>query len=69
MFLPPVVTDLTGRVRRFRTAVLAAYPGARTFSFRSATMAQGRLVAYAGDGLQVASYDEELAAALRTITR
>ncbi|WP_410811007.1 glycosyltransferase 87 family protein [Micromonospora sp. 067-2] len=46
--------------------LLAAYPGTRTFSFRSASMAQGRLVAYAPDGRQIASYDDELAAALRT---
>ncbi|MET8351361.1 MULTISPECIES: glycosyltransferase 87 family protein [unclassified Micromonospora] len=49
--------------------LLAAYPGTRTFSFRSANMAQGRLVAYASDGQPIASYDEELAAALRTTTR
>lgn len=49
--------------------LLAAYPGSRTFSFRSANMAQGRLVAYASDGQPIASYDEELAAALRTSTR
>ncbi|MDO3702830.1 glycosyltransferase 87 family protein [Micromonospora sp. C28SCA-DRY-2] len=45
--------------------LLAAYPGTRTFSFRSATMAHGRLVAYAADGQPIASYDEELAAAFR----
>ncbi len=44
--------------------LLAAYPGVRTFSFRSATMTHGRLVAYAADGRQLASYDDELAAAL-----
>ncbi|WP_433126008.1 glycosyltransferase 87 family protein [Micromonospora sp. CA-240977] len=49
--------------------LLDAYPGSRTFSFRSANMAQGRLVAYAADGQPIASYDEELAAALRTATR
>ncbi|GAB3941544.1 glycosyltransferase 87 family protein [Micromonospora vulcania] len=49
--------------------LLAAYPGTRTFSFRSASMAQGRLVAYAADGQPIADYDEELAAALRTATR
>ncbi|MGC4811924.1 glycosyltransferase 87 family protein [Micromonospora sp. DT228] len=49
--------------------LLEAYPGSRTFSFRSASMAQGRLVAYASDGQPIASYDEELAAALRTATR
>ncbi|MGC4864239.1 glycosyltransferase 87 family protein [Micromonospora sp. DT53] len=49
--------------------LLAAYPGTRTFSFRSATMAHGRLVAYASDGQRIASYDDELAAALRTTTR
>ncbi len=45
--------------------LLAAYPGVRTFSFRSATMAHGRLVAYAADGRELATYDDELAAALR----
>ncbi|MDG4805354.1 glycosyltransferase 87 family protein [Micromonospora sp. WMMD1120] len=49
--------------------LLAAYPGTRTFSFRAATMAQGRLVAYAADGRPIASYDDELAAALRTTSR
>ncbi|MET8365652.1 glycosyltransferase 87 family protein [Micromonospora sp. NPDC005194] len=49
--------------------LLAAYPGTRTFSFRSASMAQGRLVAYAVDGQPIASYDDELAAALETATR
>ncbi|TNH22922.1 DUF2029 domain-containing protein [Micromonospora orduensis] len=49
--------------------LLPAYPGTRTFSFRSATMAQGRLVAYASDGQPIASYDDELADALRTATR
>ncbi|MBY8874245.1 glycosyltransferase 87 family protein [Micromonospora sp. PLK6-60] len=43
--------------------LLAAYPGSRTFSFRSATMTHGRLVAYAPDGRPIASYDDELAAA------
>ena len=45
------------------------YPGARTFSFRSANMAHGRLVAYDPDGQPIASYDDELAAALRATTR
>ncbi|MEU7995898.1 glycosyltransferase 87 family protein [Micromonospora sp. NPDC049060] len=44
--------------------LLAPYPGPRTFSFRSATMTHGRLVAYAADGRPIATYDEELAAAL-----
>ncbi|MEH1100285.1 glycosyltransferase 87 family protein [Micromonospora sp. CPCC 205561] len=44
--------------------LLAPHPGPRTFSFRAATMAHGRLVAYAADGRAIASYDEELAAAL-----
>lgn len=44
--------------------LLVAHPGPRTFSFRSATMTHGRLVAYAADGRPLASYDEELAAAL-----
>ncbi|MEV7225852.1 glycosyltransferase 87 family protein [Polymorphospora sp. NPDC051019] len=43
--------------------LLAAYPGSRTFSFRAATMAHGRLVAYAADGRPLATYDDELAAA------
>ncbi|MEV4663921.1 glycosyltransferase 87 family protein [Micromonospora echinofusca] len=43
--------------------LLAPHPGPRTFSFRSATMAHGRLVAYAADGRPIATYDEELAAA------
>ncbi|WP_446215504.1 glycosyltransferase 87 family protein [Micromonospora sp. IBHARD004] len=45
--------------------LLAPYPGSRTFSFRSATMAHGRLVAYAADGRPIATYDDELAAAFR----
>ncbi|WP_433533039.1 hypothetical protein ACQPYA_14135 [Micromonospora sp. CA-263727] len=45
--------------------LLAAYPGVRTFSFRSASMAHGRLAAYAADGRELATYDDELAAALR----
>ncbi|MEH1168413.1 glycosyltransferase 87 family protein [Micromonospora sp. CPCC 205539] len=49
--------------------LLAAYPGSRLFSFRSASMAQGRLVAYAADGRPIADYDEELAAALRATAR
>ena len=44
--------------------LLATYPGVRTFSFRSATMTHGRLVAYAADGRELATYDDELAAAL-----
>ncbi|MEH0985704.1 glycosyltransferase 87 family protein [Micromonospora sp. CPCC 205556] len=44
--------------------LLAAYPGSRTFSFRSATMVHGRLVAYGADGRPVATYEEELAAVL-----
>ncbi|MEV0606272.1 glycosyltransferase 87 family protein [Polymorphospora rubra] len=43
--------------------LLAAYPGSRTFSFRSATMSHGRLVAYGADGRPLATYDDELAAA------
>ncbi|MFI7079480.1 glycosyltransferase 87 family protein [Micromonospora sp. NPDC049903] len=46
--------------------LLSAYPGVRTFSFRSATMTHGRLVAYAADGRVLATYDDELAAALPT---
>ncbi|MFG2107529.1 glycosyltransferase 87 family protein [Micromonospora chersina] len=45
--------------------LLAAYPGSRTFSFRSATMTHGRLVAYAANGQPIATYDDELAAAFR----
>ncbi|SCG60309.1 hypothetical protein GA0074704_3673 [Micromonospora siamensis] len=45
--------------------LLSAYPGSRTFSFRSATMNHGRLVAHAADGRPLATYDDELAAALR----
>jgi hypothetical protein len=45
--------------------LLAAYPGSRTFSFRSATMSHGRLVAYGADGRALAVYDDELAAAFR----
>ena len=48
-----------------KTILLAPYPGSRTFSFRSATMAHGRLVAYAADGRPIATYDDELAAAFR----
>ncbi|MEV4483850.1 glycosyltransferase 87 family protein [Micromonospora coxensis] len=43
--------------------LLAAYPGSRTFSFRSAAMTHGRLVAYGADGRPLATYDDELAAA------
>ncbi|MFV2102929.1 glycosyltransferase 87 family protein [Micromonospora sp. LOL_024] len=46
--------------------LLAAYPGVRTFSFRSATMVHGRLVAYAADGRELAEYADELAAARST---
>ncbi|MFG2052778.1 glycosyltransferase 87 family protein [Micromonospora sp. NPDC048930] len=45
--------------------LLPAYPGSRTFSFRSATMTHGRLVAYGADGRPIATYDDELAAAFR----
>ncbi|MDG4798087.1 glycosyltransferase 87 family protein [Micromonospora sp. WMMD1082] len=45
--------------------LLAAYPGVRTFSFRSATVVHGRLVAYSADGRALATYDDELAAAVR----
>ncbi|MCW3844255.1 glycosyltransferase 87 family protein [Micromonospora yasonensis] len=45
--------------------LLAAYPGSRTFSFRSASMTHGRLVAYGPDGRPIAVYDDELAAAFR----
>lgn len=45
--------------------LLAAYPGSRTFSFRSATMSHGRLVAYGTDRHPLAVYDDELAAAFR----
>ncbi|TWJ22356.1 uncharacterized protein DUF2029 [Micromonospora endolithica] len=46
-----------------RIPLLEAHPGSRVFSFRSATMTHGRLVAYAADGQPVATYAEELAAA------
>ncbi|GIJ24161.1 hypothetical protein Vlu01_47850 [Micromonospora lutea] len=45
--------------------LLAAYPGVRTFSFRSATMVHGRLIAYSADGRALATYDDELTAAVR----
>ncbi|MEV2240943.1 glycosyltransferase 87 family protein [Micromonospora sp. NPDC049891] len=45
--------------------LLAAYPGVRTFSFRSATMVHGRLIAYSADGRVLATYDDELTAAPR----
>lgn len=45
--------------------LLAAYPGVRTFSFRSATMAHGQLIAYSADGRALARYDDELTAAVR----
>ncbi|MGR6320429.1 glycosyltransferase 87 family protein [Micromonospora soli] len=45
--------------------LLAAWPGSRLFSFRSATMTHGRLVAYGTDGRPIATYDDELAAAFR----
>ncbi|MFF5217411.1 glycosyltransferase 87 family protein [Micromonospora sp. NPDC000442] len=45
--------------------LLAAYPGVRTFSFRSATMVHGRLIAYSADGRALARYDDELTAAVR----
>ncbi|MGN9811310.1 glycosyltransferase 87 family protein [Micromonospora sp. BQ11] len=44
--------------------LLAAHAGTRVFSFRSATMTHGRLVAYAADGRAIATYAEELAAAV-----
>ncbi|MFK3979233.1 glycosyltransferase 87 family protein [Micromonospora sp. NPDC050397] len=40
--------------------LLEVYPTQRTFSFRSANMAAGELVAYASDGRIVASYTDEL---------
>ncbi|NES13032.1 MULTISPECIES: hypothetical protein [Micromonospora] len=43
--------------------LLSAFPGSRIFSFRSATMSHGRLVAYGTDGRPLAVYDDELAAA------
>ncbi|WBB53457.1 glycosyltransferase 87 family protein [Verrucosispora sp. WMMD573] len=45
--------------------LLAAYPGVRTFSFRSATMAHGQLIAYSADGRALARYDDELTAKVR----
>ncbi|MGB2569898.1 hypothetical protein ACPFP2_15795 [Micromonospora citrea] len=46
--------------------LLAACPGSRTFSFRSAAMTHGRLVASGVDGRSLATYDDELAAAFGT---
>ncbi|TYC06644.1 DUF2029 domain-containing protein [Micromonospora sp. WP24] len=43
--------------------LLSPYPGPRVFSFRSATMTHGRLVAYGADGRPIATFDDELAAA------
>lgn len=40
--------------------LLDVYPAPRTFSFRSANMAAGQLVAYAADGRILASYTDEL---------
>ncbi len=42
--------------------LLEAWPGSRVFSFRSATMTHGRLVAYAADGRPLAEYADELTA-------
>ncbi|MFC0505494.1 glycosyltransferase 87 family protein [Micromonospora costi] len=43
--------------------LLSPYAGPRVFSFRSATMAHGRLVAYDAGGHPIAVVDDELAAA------
>ena len=43
--------------------LLELYPGQRLFSFRSANLAHGHLVAYGADGNPIASYAEELDAA------
>jgi hypothetical protein len=40
--------------------LLALYPGQRVFSFRSASLSHGRLVAYGADGRPIASYTDEL---------
>jgi alpha-1,2-mannosyltransferase len=40
--------------------LLQIYPGQRTFSFRSANMAHGRLVAYGADGRVLATFTDEL---------
>ncbi|MGI5215561.1 hypothetical protein [Plantactinospora sp. CA-290183] len=40
--------------------LLEVYPGQRLFSFRSATLAHGRLVAYGVDGSPLAEYTKEL---------
>ncbi|MFJ8578396.1 glycosyltransferase 87 family protein [Micromonospora sp. NPDC093277] len=48
--------------------LLQAYPGPRVFSFRSANMAHGQLVAYGADGQPFATYDEELTAAFHAST-
>ncbi|MDG4831173.1 glycosyltransferase 87 family protein [Solwaraspora sp. WMMD1047] len=42
--------------------LLPVYPGQRAFSFRSANLSHGRLVAYDAAGTPVATYTEELAA-------
>ncbi|MEU8299903.1 glycosyltransferase 87 family protein [Micromonospora sp. NPDC048909] len=49
--------------------LLTAYPGTRVFSFRSATMTHGRLVAYGTDGRPISVFDDELAAAFRPGSR
>ncbi|MFD0785549.1 hypothetical protein ACFQZ8_16700, partial [Micromonospora azadirachtae] len=43
--------------------LLSPYPGPRVFSFRSATMVHGRLVAYDAGGHPIVTFDDELAAA------
>jgi hypothetical protein len=40
--------------------MIEVYPGQRMFSFRSANLSHGRLVAYAADGSPIAVYTEEL---------
>lgn len=40
--------------------LLEVYPGQRLFSFRSASLAHGRLVAYGADGAALAAYTDEL---------
>ncbi|MBO4208205.1 glycosyltransferase 87 family protein [Micromonospora echinofusca] len=43
-----------------RIPLLPLYPGQRVFSFRSANLSHGRLVAYGPDGAPLATYTDEL---------
>jgi alpha-1,2-mannosyltransferase len=64
-----VVSDAVGRLE-YRSApggpprtipLLAAWPSVRVFSFRSASLSHGELVAYGLDGTPIATYTRELA--------